>query len=207
MKNGVILTGRETVIKERKKLGKKRVICGILLFLLFAGAAALVGIGSEDIAVVIFLGIVSFVGIGLIINGIMVLSNPTSGGPFKIYPNYLEMADEHFSQIMYEDKSIIISKNYISPKKNAMNITPLDEVFLIYIRKTTTYGIQSGKDIIFECARGQFIVPIYGKKGIEVDQIFQNSGYACKNARIGYSSENLAYLKQVKMIWGQKNKN
>ena len=205
MRNIVGKTGREMVINSRKRIGRNRIILGIVLFLVFVCAALFIGADNNDMVGEMFFCAFSLVGIGCIVNGIMILSNPTNGKPFKKYSNYLEMADSHFSQIWYEDKAIIISRNYISSKKNLMTITPLDEVFLIYIRKTTTYGIQSGKDIIYECARGQFIVPIYGKKSAEVDTIFQNSGYACKNARIGYSADNLTYLKQVKTIWNQKH--
>ena len=195
------------VINSRKRIGRNRIILGIVLFLVFVCAALFIGADNNDTVGVMFICAFSLVGIGCIINGIMILSNPTNGKPFKKYSNYPEMADRHFSQIWYEDKAIIISQNYISSKKNLMTITPLDEVFLIYIRKTSTYGLPTGKDIIYECARGQFVVSIYGKKSAEVDTIFQNSGYACKNARIGYSADNLTYLNQARAIWNQQHQN
>lgn len=135
MKNKIGLSGRDIVINNRRKYGVKCLIYGIAIVLLFAFVFSLVDISGknpkQDASTIIFLAAILLVGLGFIVNGIMLLSAPAKGGSFKKYPDYLDMADRHFSQVMYEDNAIIISQNYISPKKNSMMITPLDEVFLI----------------------------------------------------------------------------
>lgn len=56
---------------------------------------------------------------------------PKLSEKLKINPDYFETYDLHMSNILYEDKYVLISDRFISDNKGDYQIAALDEVYMI----------------------------------------------------------------------------
>lgn len=196
--------GRELILKTIKKKSVGLTFGGSLITLVMAFLTfAMIVTDDAGDSSVVFIVLFLIMGIVMLVFGLRTLLHPEKSGVFKKNPDILAIADEHFANIGYQDGFIVLSDRYISAKSDPTTVTPIDEVFLIYVRKQSTNFIPTGKDIVFETARGQFSVNIYGKKSEVVDGVFNILGNVCTNAKFGYTPDNMVYIKQARTVWQQ----
>lgn len=189
------------VLKKIKKMAITFVVIGVVILLLFILIIVASVSEDTDITSISILALFAIGGIVCLIFGIRDLAAPTKSGIFKKNPYVLQMADELYSDIQYQDDFIVMSERLLAPKKKPENVTPMNEIFLLYVQKQSTNFIPTGKDLYVVAARGDFQINIYGKKKDKVDQTVQALANTCPNMRIGYTSENLSYANQMKQAW------
>lgn len=200
--------GRERILKTIKRNSIVWTVMGIVLLLLFLfveSAFILSGIASEDdvLGAVLFFALIGILGGFFLYFGIRGLMHPEKTQALKKNPDLLRLADELFSHIVYEDDFIILSDRIIANKKNITQMAFTDEVFLIYVYKQTTNFITTTKQLILRTARGQLEINIYGRKEATINQLAARIAQNCQYARLGYSDEGLAYVKQMRQLWEQ----
>lgn len=197
--------GREKVLKKMRSNSIFIVVLGVLLFL---GCAflAFCCVLAEAIPMAIFLVIFALLGLFFIILGIR-NGNPKTSLFTKRNPDLLAQADELYSNVVYEDKTIIHSHKTIASKKNVLNMAAFDEVIGIYEKKTTyNHLVTIEHSLVLVTPKGETYISIYGKNKEAVGAILTRIHQYCPNARLGFSPENLQYFKQVQKEYKKQRK-
>ena len=197
--------GRKMVTDKIRRSGIFYLIIGILMAA--AASIALISLTNtnQKDSSIIFVVIFGVLGLPLIFFGIRRIAAPNKSSVFSSRPDLLEMADEHFDNIRFNNKVVTISDTMVSLTDDPLSINYIDEVFLVYIEKTSINFIPTGKNIIMETARGRFSKSITGKK-TDADEAVEKLSQICPNAKFGYYGDNLVYLRQSRALWEQKNK-
>ncbi len=167
-------------------------------------AIAFIVDGSIGEYIVIML-IILALGLPMLIFGIRNLTNPMKHGMFKRNPYILEQVDNMAMNKRYEDKFIMLSDRCIANKKTFTEIAYLEDVFLVYIQKSSTNFIPTGKILMICTATGNIGINVYGVKKAIIDELASKISKVCPNARFGYNNEGLAYLKQMQQIYKNTN--
>lgn len=147
------------------------------------------------------LGVLGLAGLYLIINGIVILKDPYKDSIFRKNPDLLRMADELYSDIVYQDDFIILSKRLFSPANVPWFLSPLNEVYWFYIQRTFTNGIPTNKELRFVTSTSHFGINISGKKSDDAEKSINILLQACPDLRAGDSPENMAYADAMQREW------
>lgn len=195
--------GHDMVLKAIRKESRIFMIFGSILFLptLILAIVFFAESGYEVGGICCL--VAAAIGGFLLFCGIRLIRHPEKHGIFKINPYILQMADELYAGIKYDDGFIIMSDRMIAAKKDVFSVNPLNEVFMIYIYKQSTNMIPTAKVIIFACARGNFSVNVYGRKKETIMNIIRVAASCSPNARVGYTPENQLYLENARQQWDQ----
>ncbi len=186
--------GREIVLKKLRSKSIIVIVLGALLFL-GCGFLALCCFIGAFLPMAVFMSISALLGLFFIILGSR-NCNPETSLYTKRNPDLLAQADELFSNVVYEDKTIIHSNKTLASKKNPLNMVSFDEVIGIY-EETTTYNFLFTVEhkLVLVTPKGENYIGIYGKNQEAVEAIITHIQQRCPNARLGY--QNIDYYKQV----------
>lgn len=150
-------------------------------------------------------------GAALFVYNIRVMSDPKNSMLLKKNPDILLQADELYQNIIYQDKNLIFSSRIIANAANITQISYTDEVFVIYVYIHKTNGVTDQKLLKLETARNTIQINIITKKDEEINELIGLIVSQCRYARVGYNTDSMAYLKQMKELWKkdqeQKNNN
>ena len=148
--------------------------------------------------------------IGFVLAGIMAwlalaqyacVDDVNRSSELKEHPEILDMADELFANITYEDKFMMISDRLIASAKKPFEIAFLEEVYMVHISKESMNFIPTGKELHISHARGEIVLNIYGEKKSTVEGLFERLRPLCPNACAGYTQDNLKYLAYKRKQW------
>lgn len=190
--------GKEKVLESIKKKSIRMVI----LFSVGTVLGACVGIFTEG-----FTRIIGFLMIALF--GWMIsvyaghIKDPYTSDEIKDNPQLLDMADEHFANITYQDKYVTISNRMVSSTKDASQLAFLDEVYMIHISKSSMNFVPTGKDLVLSHARGKIEISVYNARQSTIDELFERFHPICPNACAGYTQDNLKYLNHKRQQWSK----
>ena len=144
--------GRDIVLAKIKKGGITAVVGGAVLMLIFG--LITIGVMSDNaddgMGMIILFGLFALLGIVFIIIGIRNIVRPEKTGYLKNNPQLLEMADQLYSHIIYEDQYVLISDKVLANKKQPTQMTWLWDVYLIYLHTTSTNFIPTGSEYVIE---------------------------------------------------------
>lgn len=197
--------GSEILLKKIKSNGTKQIIGGIIIMLLGTLFTIIAAFDDEDdVAIVwIFAAALLIIGIMCAVFGIKNRSHPENAKVIRKNPALLNMADELFADIIYEDKFIKISNRIIANQKNITQMTYTNEIFLMYISKESYNFVPTGKELILETARGRLALNIYGRTKNTVNELANMICRISPNTRVGYTNENLQYLAQMRQSYSE----
>lgn len=174
--------------------------------LIFTGI--LIGILSsgEDIGELIFplllVGVFAVLFDYILIKCIVVIIDPLKSDLFKKYGSPEEIAkilDEIDKTKEYEDKHLIISKNYISDKKDYSKIVACDDVLGVHKLVHKTNFVVDYFQIVITDKYGFEITYSYPVKEEEkCDKLLSVIAYKCKNAKAGYTKQEQEHIKANK---------
>ncbi|MDO4944489.1 MAG: hypothetical protein Q4E74_04710 [Ruminococcus sp.] len=197
--------GSEILLKKIKSDGTKQIIGGIIIMLLGTLFTIIAAFDDEDdVAIVwIFAAVLLALGIILAVFGIKNRSHPENAKVIRKNPALLNMADELFADIIYEDKFVKISNRIIANQKDITQMTYTNEIFLMYISKESYNFVPTGKELILETARGRLALNIYGRTKNTVNELANMICRLSPNTRVGYTNENLQYLAQMRQSYSE----
>lgn len=197
--------GSEILLKKIKSNGTKQIIGGIIIMLLGTLFTIIAAFDDEDdVAIVwIFAAVLLALGIILAVFGIKNRSHPENAKVIRKNPALLNMADELFADIIYEDKFVKISNRIIANQKDITQMTYTNEIFLMYVSKESYNFVPTGKELILETARGRLALNIYGRTKNTVNELANMICRLSPNTRVGYTNENLQYLAQMRQSYSE----
>lgn len=202
--------GSELVLKKIKKGAVCCIIWGVILTVLgaFLSFCFLVTGDSDEFWFLYLVFAIAFVcGILLLNTGTKNIKHPEKSKTIKNNPDLLSQADELFINTKYEDKFIMLSDRVIANKKNITQMSYLDDVFLMYVHKTSYNFIPSSKEIYIETATGRIAINVYGRTKATMDELAGRICELCPNAGVGYTPENLQYLAYKREEYKQAQNN
>lgn len=186
--------GRENLIKAVKSRGTKFIVLGIFVGLISLFMTLVMLTDGFSAPVFIFLLLLAL-GVFFIVYGADYARGANSRY-VKKYPKMLELADT-LNNVVFENEFFIVSDRAFAVKKNVSQIADLNEVLAIYEHIMTQNGIVTQHDIKLELLDGRTIsVNVYAKKRQVKDNLVLTISNFCPNARVGYSAENMEYVKQ-----------
>lgn len=151
-KKGGSSYGERYCTGKNKKGGITAVVGGAVLMLIFG--LITIGVMSDNaddgMGMIILFGLFALLGIVFIIIGIRNIVRPEKTGYLKNNPQLLEMADQLYSHIIYEDQYVLISDKVLANKKQPTQMTWLWDVYLIYLHTTSTNFIPTGSEYVIE---------------------------------------------------------
>lgn len=197
--------GNEILLKKIKSNGTKQIIGGIIIMLLGTLFTIIAAFDDEDdVAIVwIFAAVLLALGIILAVFGIKNRSHPENAKVIRKNPALLNMADELYADIIYEDKFVKISNRIIANQKDITQMTYTNEIFLMYVSKESYNFVPTGKELILETARGRLALNIYGRTKNTVNDLANMICRLSPNTRVGYTNENLQYLAQMRQSYSE----
>lgn len=197
------MNGSEILLKKIKSDGTHQIIGGIIFAILGTFFTVIAAFDDEDaVAIVwIFAAVLLIAGILMAVFGIKKRSHPESAKILRKNPALMSMADELFSDMIYEDKFVKISNRIIANQKNITQMTYTNEIFLIYVSKQSYNFVPTSKELIIETARGRLNINIYGRTKNTVNELANMICRLSPNTRVGYTNENLQYLAQMRQSY------
>jgi hypothetical protein len=183
---------------------------------------------SGIIFLIVLLGISPF---AIAIHEFLTYRNPTRipklSVKLKINPDYFEMYDLHMSNIVYEDKYVLISDRFISDNKGDYQIAALDEVYMISheFKKSDkprtfipVFGLFGGLLNEAVNSSGEYeSIALYHARGTEyirtgmilpktANKIMDTISPHCRYAKVTSKKskkDDLAYCEQMRFMWQQ----
>lgn len=171
--------------------------------LIFTGIVISILVSGEDIDELIFMlllfGVFAVLFDYALIKSILIIIDPLKSDLFKKYgppEKILDILDEIENTKEYEDKHLVISKNYISDKKDYSKIVACDDVLGVHkLVHKTNYVIDYYQIVIID-KYGLEIKYSYSVKNQDMcDKLLMVIAYKCKNAKVGYTKQEQDYIK------------
>lgn len=184
-----------------------KVALGMLIpALIFTGIMIGLFCSGEDIGELIFplliVGVFAVLFDYILIKCVIVIINPLKSDLFKKYGSPDEIAkilDEIENTKEYKDKHLVISKNYISDKKDYSKIVACDDVLGVHKLVHKTNFVVDYFQIVITDKYGFEITYSYQVKEEEkCDKLLSIIAYKCKNAKAGYTKQEQDYIKENK---------
>ncbi len=206
--------GRENVLAAIKKRAKIKLIVGILFTILgaFGTLVMILAITGDNYESGMATGLIFMVtlliaGIITLVLGIKDKVNPAGASVFKKNQKLLEMADELYANILYQDKDIIFSDKIVANATDILSMTYTNEVIVGYIREQRTNGILTLKCLHLDTINGQMEFNLMKKKQEEIDYLARTVCSICPFIRFGFTTENSAYLEHMRNMYDEAHKN
>lgn len=184
--------GRENILKKIKGKFVVTVVAGVLItlfaaFLIFCLALE----GDVNIGLYIIILVLAGLGIFVVAIGTRAIANPMNTPQLKTNPRLLEMADELFSDVKFEDKLIILSDRIIAGKRDLTQMAYFSEVLLIYEYTHTTNMITDTHKIKLETADYTAMIDVYACSEEVISGLINSLHRFCPNAVTCGSQEEL----------------
>ena len=194
------------VINNIRKNEIKKAVIMLIKALIFTGIMISLLLSGDDIKDLIFALLIVGVFVVLfdygLIKCIVIIINPLKSDLFKKYGSPEEIAeilDEIETTIEYEDKHLIISKKYISDKKDYSKMVACDDVLGVHKLVHKTNYIVDYYQIVITDKYGNEITYSYPVKEEEkCDNLLMLIVSKCKNAKAGYTKQEQDYIKANK---------
>ena len=114
-------------------------------------------------------------------------------------PNFNELSDEMSGTLIYEDKFISISDQYLYTKRGKKEIVPLDEILWVYEARTRyNFLITVGRTLNIKTATLSLKTNVLFMSKKHAQSLLSILNQVCPNAAMGYSSESIAYYNSQK---------
>lgn len=194
--------GRDIVLARIKKNGIIAIVGGTFLTILFG--LITIGVLTDDaddgVGAAIAIGIFTLMGVVFIIMGIRNIVCPEKTRFLKFNPQLLEMADQLYSHVIYEDQYVLISDKVLANKKQPTQMTWLWDVYLVYLHTTSTNFIPTGSEYVIEnrFPKNRVAINVLARGRKSKQELLNVLAQACPNARFGYSDEGLAYVQYMR---------
>lgn len=195
------MTGREILLTSMRKKAKSFVLEGIAVMILGGLFLTFVIINEWNVFFIVCIGVLALLGVYLLLNGVLLLINPYKDSVFKKNPRLLSMADELYADIQYQDKLVVLSRRIFAPNNAVWWLAPLDEVYWVFVEKTSTNGIPTDKKLWFVTGAHRFPVNIHGMNSTDIDRTINVLLQACPNLRAGHTPENSVYADEMQKQW------
>lgn len=134
--------------------------------------------------------------------------NPLKSTIFKKYGNIdkiEEIIDEIENDIEYQDKRIIVSRNYVLDKKDVENLVAYKDILRVhkYIHKTNFQ--MDGCGLVITDKYGDELRYLYGDSGERtVDKLIYMISEKTSKAKVGYTTEAAQYVEKNKIDIDEK---
>lgn len=174
---------QEKIIKKLRKKNISMLVLGTVMLLL--GAFLLfcfIVDGDTNAGMYFIMGLFAVIGLVLIIQGIVYILDPTKNHILKANPRLLEMADDLFSNVKFEDKIIIMSDKVIASKRDLTQMAYFDEVLMIYEYTHTTNMVTDTHKVKLETADYTALIDVYAYKEDAIDGLIKMLFRMCPNA-------------------------
>ena len=199
--------GKELIIKDLVKKAKIMIAAGVLILLILGSYSLLEIIKGNYSSLVLLCALGTVIGIVCIVIGIMGIISPEKSFAVRSNPEIFDMAEEHFSNIRFKNDYVVLSDRMISAASYPASVSYMDEVFWVYVEKQKTNLVTTGKELIFDTARGIHRINIINIAMEDVENnIIRYFAEHCPNAAIGYSADNMVYRDKMKAQWKQSHK-
>lgn len=217
-----------------KQIRKDYLKCGIMMTVITVLITLFLiwgfGVYKETIIYILVIDIVPLL---LSTYFLLVYSDPQKFGPLakqiKKHPELREMLEYHYSNILYENDSFIISGRFISSTQKTFELINTDEVFWIYSEGATFNAVPAWlilllivtlfiggwilvlilasqyHQITVEFARGKTCIAIKDTNDTMLNKINVLLSH-CKNARYGKNKENKKYYNEMCRNWKSNSK-
>lgn len=197
--------GRDKFLKQLSKTGNTFIGLGIFMGLLGVFMASLFIKDGLSFPLIIFIVFILIAAI-FIVRGVDYKKGENSKY-VKKYPKILELADS-FSNTVFENNFVIISDKAIAEKKHCQNIVALEDVLAIYEHIMRTNGIVTSHTVQLCTIDGRDIqISVYAKKRDIKDDLVLTISHYCPNARVGFTAENMEYVREQRMAYKAQNNN
>jgi len=154
---------------------------------------------SDRLIMLVVFGLLALLMDYLFIKCMILVINPYKSNIFNKYGSVErleEIMDEIEETIEYEDKQIIVSKNYVADKKDFEKILAYKDILRVHkLVHKTNFVVDSYSVIItdkynFEIS---YVYPV--KQEETVDKLIALIGSKCDNAKLGYTKEAAEYVR------------
>lgn len=186
----------------RKGSFLRTLLGGFILFMgIMLGKIMIDGFSAKDamwFVYGLFVLIPIIFGLYFTLTGLLGVINPGKSSYARNYPGLMQLAEEHFSNIVYKDKFITLSKQAISSNKHPRELRRLEDVYYLYVEAThvnvTSVDIPVLSDIIFDkvaftkhlmiqTADGDIALNINGRKKDDVRALQETITIYCPQAK------------------------
>lgn len=129
----------------------------------------------------------------------LLVIDPSKSNIFRKYGSVErleEIMDEIEQTIEYEDKQIIVSKNYVADKKDFEKILAYKDILRVHkLVHKTNFVVDSYSVVITDKYNFEISYAYPVKQEETVDKIIALVGSKCENAKLGYTKEAAEYVK------------
>ena len=190
--------GREIVLANIRKRSIASLVGGALLTIM-GGFICFAAVMAAEYSVLI-LGLFPLIpGIAFLLHGLSRRMHPEKSGVFKRNPDLLQQADELFANIQYQDDFVIISDRVIANKKAPYQMCWRSEAYGIYQQTASMNFISYQNNIVVKnkYKKNDLTISVYAKGKDTALRLIQLLSQCCPNARVGFTQETLAYVKEM----------
>lgn len=176
-----------------------------LSFVLFGGVQM---VTQEELNIwyivfLVFVGFITFFSLRSMVYYAKIVIKPEEAPIFKKYgspDNVLKILNEIENTIEYEDKNLVISKKYISDKKDYSKIVACNDVLGAHKLVHKTNFVIDYYQIVIIDKYNEEMTYKYGRDDEEkVNQLLILIGSKCKNAELGYTQKEREHIEKNKV--------
>lgn len=198
--------GKKILEKQLRKNGLMFIIVGGLLSLFFLFMILILIIGGIVEGALIF-GLLLVAPIVMLYFGIDYMKGVNSR-KIKKNPKIIELVNDLYDHTIFENDFVIISERAIAPKNLVIRVSARTDILGIYENIQRVNGIVTSHMIILEKRDGLPIsINVYAKKQQTKDNLLLTISNYCPNAKVGYTSEMLNYVKEERKKYKESLKN
>jgi len=196
-----------------KNIRKNNLKTSIYAFIFGAGPTAgsiyyLFNDGLEAWFPILLFGGIGGLMIWLFIKSFNLVINPEKSDIFKKYGSLEKLEkimEEIENSIEFEDKQIIVSKNYVADKKDFEKITAYKDILRVHKTVHKTNFVVDGYYVtITDKYNQETNYPYRVGEEEKVDKLILLIGSKCENAKLGYTKEAEEHIKKYKQDLSEK---
>lgn len=197
------------IVKNVRKENIKAFLSTLFWGLGFTGMGImfLIGVIIEEISLLGIIACLFMIPFGIFIDCkaieyLKIVINPLSGPVFKKYGDeskIQEILNDINNNIEYQDRRIILSKQYIMEKNNIESIVPYENVLGVYKSVHKTNFVVDYYKIVITDKFNDSVYITYPRDEEEImDKVISILALRCKNAKFGYSNETFKHINENK---------
>ncbi|MCR5476627.1 MAG: hypothetical protein K6E92_03255 [Lachnospiraceae bacterium] len=194
--------GSERVYEKIRASRKSALMLGLVMLaagalpaaLLFAlGKAAGVGL-----VIALLCAVLAAFGVCRIAAAAVILADPGRSRVIRLNPQLPALADELFEKKTYEDRCVMLSDRIIANAEDVTQMSPLEEVYLIYLYSHKTDNATDRRVLRLETKTGRMELDVAGKEDAQIEELANRIKEKCPNAMLGHTAEGLAHLEKMR---------